>query len=85
MFCDVVDLHLAIRENALMRSSETVNSYTHGSYLIETIRPISILLLILKFFEKVKFDQLCNYMNNFLNSLFCGFSKTRSAHYALFK
>ena len=41
-------------------------------------RPISILPLLSKVFEKVIFDQLSNYMNNFLNSLLCVFRKPHS-------
>ena len=48
-------------------------------------RPISILPLLSKVFEKVIFDQLSNYMNNFLNSLFCGFRKAHSTQHALFR
>ena len=48
-------------------------------------RPISILALLSKLFEKVIFDQLSNYMKKFLNSLFCGFRKTRSKQHALFR
>ena len=36
-------------------------------------RPMSILPLMSKVFEKVIFDQLCNYMNKFLNTLLCVF------------
>ena len=31
------------------------------------------------------YDQLCIYMKNFLNKLFCGFRKAHSTQYALFK
>ena len=48
-------------------------------------RPISILPLLSKVFEKVIFDQLSNYMNNFLNSLLCGFRKAHSTQHALFR
>ena len=41
-------------------------------------RPTSILPLLSKVFEKVMFDQLCSYMNKFLNSLLCGFRKDHS-------
>ena len=47
--------------------------------------PISILPLILKVFEKVIFDQLCNYVNRFLSSLLCRFRKVHSTQHALFK
>ena len=48
-------------------------------------RPISILALISKVFEKVVFDQLCNCMNRFLNSLLHGFRKAHSTQHALYK
>ena len=48
-------------------------------------RPISILFLLSKVFEKVIFDQLCNYINQFLNSLLCRFRKAHSAQHALFR
>ena len=48
-------------------------------------RPISILALLSKLFEKVIFDQLSNYMKKFLNSLLCGFRKAHSTQLALFR
>ena len=48
-------------------------------------RPISILFLLSKVFEKVILDQLSNYMNNFLNSLLYLFRKAHSTQHALFR
>ena len=48
-------------------------------------RPVSILPLLSKVFEKIMYDQLYIYMNNFLNELLCGFHKTHSTQHALFK
>ena len=48
-------------------------------------RPVSILPLLSKVFEKTMYDQLYIYMNNFLNELLCGFRKAHSAQHALFK
>ena len=48
-------------------------------------RPISILHLISKVFEKVIFDQLCDYMKSFLNSLLFRFRKAHSTQHALFR
>ena len=31
------------------------------------------------------YDQICIYMNNFLNELLCGFGKAHSTEHALFK
>ena len=38
-------------------------------------RAVSILILFSKVFEKIMYDQLYIYMNNFLNELPCGFRK----------
>ena len=48
-------------------------------------RPVSILPLLSKVFEKIMYDQLYIYMNNFLNELLCGFRKAHSTQHALFK
>ena len=38
-----------------------------------------------KVFEKIMFDQLYIYLNNFLNELLCGFRKGHSTQHAFFK
>ena len=43
-------------------------------------RPVSVSPLLLKVFEKNIYDQLCQYMENFLSELFCGFQKAHSTH-----
>ena len=48
-------------------------------------RLVSILPLLSKVFEKIMYDQLYIYMNNFLNELLCGFRKAHSTQHALFK
>ena len=48
-------------------------------------RPVSILPLLSKVFEKVMYIQLYDYMENFLNQLLCGFRKTHSTQHALFR
>ena len=48
-------------------------------------RPISVLSLLSKVFERVIYNQLGKYMDTFLNKLLCGFRKARSAQHALFK
>ena len=45
-------------------------------------RPISILPLLSKVFEKVMYIQLYDYMENFLNQLICGFRKAHSTQHA---
>ena len=46
---------------------------------------LSILPLFSKVFEKIMYDQLCIYMNNFLKELLCEFRKAHSIKHALFK
>ena len=49
-------------------------------------RPVSILLLLSKVFEKViMYIQLYDYMENFLNQILCGFRKAHLTQHALFK
>ena len=48
-------------------------------------RPVSVLLLLSKVFEKFIYDQLYEYLENFLNELLCGFRKAHSTQHALFK
>ena len=70
----------------LLKLSEIVPVYKKKDPTDKSnFRPISILPLISNVFEKVIFDQLCNYMNKFLNNLLCGFRKVRSTHHVLFR
>ena len=48
-------------------------------------RPVSILPLLSKAFEKIIYDQLYEYLENFLNELLCGFRKAHSTQHALFR
>ena len=48
-------------------------------------RPVSILPLVSKVFEKIMYDQLYQYIEHFLNQLLCGFRKAHSAQHALFR
>ena len=48
-------------------------------------RPVSVLLLLSKVFEKIMYDQLYIYMNNFFNELLCGFCKAYSTQHVLSK
>ena len=48
-------------------------------------RPVSILPLQSKVYERVIYNQFSEYSNNFLNEVLCGFRKVDSAHHALFK
>ena len=48
-------------------------------------RPVSVLPLLSKVFERVIYNQLGKYMETFLNKLLCGFRKVHSTQHALFK
>ena len=48
-------------------------------------RPVSVLSLLSKVFEKVTYDQLYIHLNKFLNKLLCGFRKAHSIQHAPFK
>ena len=48
-------------------------------------RPVSILPLLSKVYEKVIHNQLSNYSVSFLNNILCGFWKTNSTQYAPLK
>ena len=51
----------------------------------ENYRPVSVLPLLSKIFEKVIYDQLSQYLEKHLISLLCGFRKAHSSQHALFK
>ena len=48
-------------------------------------RPVSVLPLLSKVFEKIMYDQLYEYAETFLNKLLCGFHKAHSTQHALFR
>ena len=48
-------------------------------------RPVDPLPLFSKVFEKIMYDQLCEYVETFLNKLLCGFCKAHSTQHALFR
>ena len=48
-------------------------------------RPVSVLPLVSKVFEKIMYDQLYEYIEHFLNQLLCGFCKAHSTQHALFR
>ena len=48
-------------------------------------RPVSVLPLLSKVFERVIYNQLGKYMDTFLNKLLCGFRQAHSIQHALFK
>ena len=48
-------------------------------------RPVSILPLLSKVYEKVIYNQLSDYSESFLNNILCGFQKAHSTQHAMFK
>ena len=48
-------------------------------------RPVNVLPLLSKVFERVIYNQLGKYMDTFLNKLLCRFRKSHSTQHALFK
>ena len=48
-------------------------------------RPVSILPLLSKVYERFTYNQLSEYSNNFLNEALCGFRKAHSTQHVLFK
>ena len=48
-------------------------------------RPVSILPLLSKVYERIIYKQLSQHAEQFLNKILCGFQKTRSTQHALFK
>ena len=51
----------------------------------ENCRPVSVLPLLSKVFERLLYDQLSEYLEKYLNTLLCGFSKAHSTQHALLK
>ena len=47
-------------------------------------RPVSILPLLLKVYERVIYEQASNYFELFFNKILCGFKKAHSTQYDLF-
>ena len=51
----------------------------------ENYRPVSILPLLSKAYEKLLYNQLPDYVENIFNVILCGFRKAYSTQHALFK
>ena len=51
----------------------------------ENYRPVSVLPLLSKIFERLIYDQLKEYLDQYLNSSLCGFRKVHSTQHALFR
>ena len=48
-------------------------------------RPVIILPLVSKVFEKIMYDELYEYIVHFINQLLCGFRKEHSTQHALYR
>ena len=48
-------------------------------------RPVSVLPLLSKVYERLIYNQLLDHANTFLNNILCGFCKAHSTQHALFK
>ena len=51
----------------------------------ENYRPVSILPLLSKVYEKLLYNRLSDYVENIFNVILCGFRKAHSTQHALFK
>ena len=51
----------------------------------ENYKPVCILPLLSKVYERAIFNQLSEYMQKFLNKILCGFCKAHSTQHVLFK
>ena len=51
----------------------------------EDYKPVSVLSLLSKVFERLLYDKLSDYLGKCLNTLLCGFRKGHSTQHALFK
>ena len=51
----------------------------------ENYRLVSVLPLLSKIFERLIYDQLNEYLDQYLNKLLCGFRKAHSTQHALFR
>ena len=51
----------------------------------ENYRAVSVLPLLSKIFERLVYDQLNEYLDQYLNSLLCGFRKAHFTQHALFR
>ena len=56
----------------------------HPVYKVN-FRPVSVLPVLSKVFEKIMYDQFDEYAETFLNKLLCGFRKAHSTQHALFR
>ena len=53
--------------------------------LKENYRPVSVLLLLSTIFERLIYDQLSEYLEQYLNRLLCGYRKAYSTEHGLFR
>ena len=50
-----------------------------------SFRPVSVLSLLTKVFERIFYSHLGKYMDTFISKLLCGFRKNPSTQHVLFK
>ena len=50
----------------------------------ENYRPVNVLSLLSKVFERLLYDQLSDYLEKYLNTVLCGFRKAHSTQHAFF-
>ena len=64
-----------------------LNQYTEKRTLSvkQNYRPVSILPLLSKVYERVIYEQASNYFEPFLNEILCGFRKGHGTQNPLFK
>ena len=61
------------------------NKFPDSLKLAVNYRPVSVLPLLSKVFEKIIYDQLYEHLENFRSELLCGFRKAHSTQHALFR
>ena len=50
----------------------------------ENYRPVNVLCLLSKVFERLLYDQLSDYLEKYLNTVLCSFRKAHSTQHAFF-
>ena len=71
--------------DSLKRANITPVHKKNDSLDKENYRPLSILPLRSKVYERAIFNQLSEYMQKFLNKILCGFRKAHSSQHTLFR
>ena len=71
--------------DSVKKANITPVSKKNDSLDKENYKPVCILPLLSKVYERAVFNQLSEYMQNFLNKILCGFCKAHSTQHASFK